>query len=91
MIETLLRLQRNGVQIFLATHDYVILKELDLQMTDEDDVAFHSLYRDADTGEISCKTVDRFEQMHPNAILDTFDSLYDRDVERALTGINTSQ
>ena len=24
-------LQRSGVQIFLATHDYVILKELDLQ------------------------------------------------------------
>ena len=31
VIETLLTLQRNGVQIFLATHDYVILKELDLQ------------------------------------------------------------
>lgn len=91
VIETLLTLQRNGVQIFLATHDYVILKELDLQMTDEDDVAFHSLYRDTETGEISCKTVDRFQHMHPNAILDTFDSLYDRDVERALTGINTSQ
>lgn len=31
MMEILLELQRQGVQIFLATHDYVILKELDLR------------------------------------------------------------
>ena len=31
LMEVLLALQRNGVQIFLATHDYVILKELDLR------------------------------------------------------------
>ena len=91
VIETLLLLQRGGVQIFLATHDYVVLKELDLQMTPDDEVAFHSLYRDAETDDIRCKTAGRFEHMHENAILDTFDSLYDRDIERALTGINMSQ
>ena len=31
VIDVLLELQRLGVQVFLATHDYVILKELDLQ------------------------------------------------------------
>ena len=91
VIETLLTLQRNGVQIFLATHDYVILKELDLQMTQNDNVAFHSLFRDDETNEINCRTVGQMHHMHHNAILDTFDSLYDRDVERALKGINTSQ
>ena len=45
VIEVLLELQRLGVQIFLATHDYVILKELDLQAREGDRVAFHSLYR----------------------------------------------
>lgn len=84
VIETLLTLQRTGVQVFLATHDYVILKELDLQMTRVDSVAFHSLYRDAKTGEISCKTVDRLEHMHSNAILDTFSDLYDRDIAVSL-------
>ena len=49
----------------------------------DDNVAFHSLYRDDETSEISCKTVERFEHLYPNAILDTFDSLYDRDVEPA--------
>ena len=91
VIDALLTLQRHGLQVFLATHDYIILKELDLQMTQDDNVAFHSLYRDDETSEISCKTVARFEHMHSNAILDTFDSLYDRDVERALAGIDTSQ
>ena len=30
LMYVLLELQRNGVQVFLATHDYIILKELDL-------------------------------------------------------------
>ena len=55
VMSVLLELQRAGVQVFFATHDYVILKELDLQMTEEDNVAFHSLYRD-DDGEIACST-----------------------------------
>ena len=91
VIDALLTLQRHGLQVFLATHDYVILKELDLQATPEDRVAFHSLYRDPETDEIDCRTVDQLQQLHPNAILDTFDSLYDRDVERALAGISTTQ
>lgn len=33
VVDVLLRLQRAGVQVFLATHDYVILKELDLRTT----------------------------------------------------------
>ena len=84
VIDALLTLQRNGVQIFLATHDYVILKELDLRMTPDDAVAFHSLYRASDTDEIDCRTVDRLEHMHPNAIVDTFSDLYDRDAAETL-------
>ena len=45
VIDVLLKLQRMGVQVFFATHDYVILKELDLQQTGDDKIAFHSLYR----------------------------------------------
>ena len=56
VIEVLLELQRLGVQIFLATHDYVVLKELDLRAKEGDKVAFHSLYRSEKTGEIECQT-----------------------------------
>ena len=76
--------------MFLATHDYVILKEFDLRLKPDDKIAFHSLYRDPDTGEIDCITADNYLNIHPNAIADAFNSLYDRDVERALTGINTA-
>jgi hypothetical protein len=87
LIEILLELARGDVQVFLATHDYVILKELDLQKQDGDKVAFHSLYRDGDSGEIECHTADTYSGIHPNAIADAFATVYDREVERSLGGM----
>jgi len=84
VVNVLLGLQRNGVQIFLATHDYVILKELDLQRKSEDEVVFHSLHKKKENGEIACRSTDSFLEIDPNAIADTFDDLYDREVERSL-------
>ena len=85
VIEVLLELQRAGVQVFFATHDYVILKELDLQMTEEDAVAFHSLHRDED-GEIACRTTGHYLDIRPNAIDEAFTDLYDRQIERSFGG-----
>ena len=87
VVKVLLELQRMGVQIFIATHDYAILKELDLQGKEEDKIIFHSLYR-AD-GEIACRTVHTYLDIHPNAIAEAFDDLYDREVERSL-GVKTA-
>lgn len=86
VMNVLLELQRAGVQVLLATHDYVVLKELDLQMTDNDKVAFHALYRD-EAGEIACQTTDRYLDIRPNAIDQAFDDLYDREIERSLGGL----
>ena len=85
VISVLLELQRQGVQIFLATHDYVILEELALQIKDGDQVLFHSLYHD-DDGEIACRSVVNYLDIAPNAIADTFNRLYDRNVVRSLGG-----
>ena len=85
VIEILLELQRMGVQIFIATHDYVILKELDLQKKEGDKLAFHSLYRDGD-GELACHTSVSYLNIHPNAIAEAFTDLYDREGERSLSG-----
>ena len=87
VIEVLLELQRLGVQVFLATHDYVILKELDLQAKEGDKVAFHSLYRSEETGEIACQTSRAYSGIHPNAIADTFSTIYDREIRRSLAGL----
>ncbi len=83
MMEILLELQRQGVQIFLATHDYVILKELDLRRKKNDHVSFYSLYRD-ETQEIAVQTSLDYLQIHPNAIAEAFSDIYDREVEKRL-------
>ena len=84
VIEILLNLQRMDVQIFIATHDYAILKELDLRKKGDDRIAFHSLYRDSDSSEITVHTADTYLDIHPNAIAEAFDDLYDREVIRSL-------
>ena len=83
VIQILLELQRMGVQVFMATHDYAILKQLDLRATEGDQVAYHALYRDADN-QLACNTVHNYSNVSPNAIADAFDDLYDLDIERAI-------
>ena len=84
LVEILLELQRMGVQIFIATHDYVILKELDLRMNAQDQIAFHSLYREPENGPVHVHTTEFYLDIHPNAITQAFDSLYDREIRRSL-------
>ena len=87
LIEILLELQRSGVQVFLATHDYVILKEIDLRGRSQDKIRFHSLYRDDDTGAIQNHSTGEYLKIHPNAIAETFADLYDREIKRSLREI----
>lgn len=83
VIQILLELQRMGVQVFVATHDYAILKQLDLRATEGDQVAYHALYR-VDDNQIACNTAHNYLDVSPNAIADAFDDLYDLDIERAI-------
>ncbi len=83
LVNVLLELQRMGVQVLLATHDYVLLKEFDLRMTDDDKVSFHALYRDKESN-IRHAATDDFLSIDPNAIADTFLDIYDREVRRNL-------
>lgn len=84
VIEVLLSLQRLGVQIFLATHSYFVLKELDLRATKDDSVAFHALYRDPVTAEIKAETTSEYIAIQHNAISDMFAEIYDRDIDKEL-------
>jgi energy-coupling factor transporter ATP-binding protein EcfA2 len=86
VMDVLLELQRAGVQVFLATHDYVILKELDLRTTDADRVAYHAFYAGEETGGVGCDTTCNYRDIHPNAIADTFTDLYNREIRRSLQG-----
>ena len=81
LIGAILGLARQGVQVFLTTHSYVILKELDLQATAEDKVRFFSLK--ADNAGTQVIAADNFTMLEPNSILQQYGSLYDRDIRRA--------
>ena len=86
VIETVLELHRLGVQIFLATHDFSVLKELDLRRGQDDSVSFHALSRDRRTGRIECRTSDAYLGLEPNLIERSMTDLFDRDVRRSLGG-----
>lgn len=83
VIKILLELQSMGVQIFLATHDYVILKELDLQSKPNNKVFYHSLY--IKDSQIHLETTDHYLGLQQNAIMATFDKLYDRAITRTVS------
>ena len=87
LVECLLTLSRNGQQIIIATHNYVLLKWFDL-LTDPqkgDHITYHALYRNQHT-DIRCETNDNYKMLSENAIADTYSDLYDAEIERSLGG-----
>ena len=82
LVTVLLTLARHGVQIFLSTHSYVVLKELDLQGTPEDAVRYFAFGK-SDEGTRVSSSMD-FTTLSPNPILDQYDSLLSRDVQKSL-------
>lgn len=89
LVEILLELARNGQQIVLATHDYVLLKWFDLLMDrgKDDHVRFHSLYRDPNTAEIAVASTDDYLNIAPNPIDDAFGYLINQEIENDLGGL----
>jgi len=83
VVEVLLELQRMGVQVLLATHDYVFLKEFDLRAEQTDSLSFHALYRDSQR-KICHQSTQSFVDIDENAIADTFAELYNREVKKSL-------
>ena len=89
LVEILLELARNGQQIILATHDYVLLKWFDLLMDrgKDDHVRFHSLYRDPNTAEIAVASTDDYLNIAPNPIDDAFGYLINQEIENDMGGL----
>ena len=86
LVEVLLELARNGQQIVLATHDYVLLKWFDL-LVDKgkgDHVQYHALYRAEGVSGIKIESVDAYHLLDKNAISNVFSDLYDAEIDRSL-------
>jgi predicted ATPase len=89
LVQVLLELSRNGQQIVLATHDYVLLKWFDL-LTDvgkEDHVKFHAFVRDISSQKLEMYSTDHYSGLSETAISRTFSDLYDAEIERSLDGV----
>jgi len=82
LISAIFYLARRGMQVFLATHSYVILKELDLQANSADNVRFFSLHGSKSGTRVTTAT--SLSALEPNPISRQYASLYDRDLDRAL-------
>lgn len=85
VVNILLELQRMGVQIFITTHDYVLLKEFDLATTPSDNVLYHTLYKENDA--VKCASTNVMSEMSPNAIDDTFARLLDTEIQKGLSDL----
>lgn len=83
VVQILMELQRMGVQIFIATHDYVLLKEFELATTQEDSVLYHTLYKD-DAGVIRHNATNEMGTLFPNAIDETFARILDDEIKKGL-------
>lgn len=86
VVKILLELRKMGVQIFIATHDYVLLKEFELEATESDDILYHTLYFDND-GQVCHHSNRVIEELAPNAIDGTFASIMDREIQKGLIGL----
>lgn len=85
LVECLLTLSRNGQQIILATHNYVLLKWFDLLVdsSKDDHIMYHALYRD-ENKVIRSESESDYSMLSNNAIAETYGELYDEEITKAL-------
>lgn len=68
----LLELQRQGVQIFISTHDYMIASYFDVKRQEGDSVVFHSLSHAEGTDIIYYDKSKTFDDLKNNVIITAF-------------------
>ena len=80
LVKIMLELSRNGVQIFIATHDYFLAKYIEVLSNPNDAVAFHSLHK---TGEgVKCESDIKFSTLINNEIIAEKIRLYEAEIEK---------
>lgn len=85
IVEILLTLQREGVQIFVSTHDYFLSRYIEARKKETDAVLYHSLYLNEEN-KVSVEQNSSFKELKNNAILDTFMELYREEIRKAMDG-----
>ncbi len=82
IVDLLLDLQEDGVQIFIATHDYFIAKYLDARKRESSKLLYHALYKSDDTIHYECEKA--FMLLENNSISRQSVDLYKEEVEKVM-------
>jgi hypothetical protein len=82
LVEVILELSRHGVQIFIATHDYIFAKYVEVKMKEDNDVRFHALYK-TENG-VKCETQKKFTFLENNSITQENVNLYEAEVKKVM-------
>ncbi len=87
VVQILIELQRLGVQTFITTHNYNLLKEFDLQLLPSDQAQFNSLFRDPE-GNVKIASFSQYDDLQPNPIDEAFSDLADREIRQQMKGLS---
>ena len=86
IVDILLELHRLGVQVFLATHDYAVIKEFELAAKPGDRIKYHALYRPEGGDGAAIQSHEEAFMLSESPIARAMTSLYDREIARSLQG-----
>ncbi len=79
----LLTLGKLGVQIFIATHSYSFLKELELQREQLQAVRYFSLFTRQDREGVMAAPADNYAAIEPNLIADEYTRIYQLELNKS--------
>ena len=80
LVKIMLELSRNGVQIFIATHDYFLAKYFEVLCNENDSIGYHSLYKTNDG--VKCESGDKFTTLINNDIQEEKVRLYEAEINK---------
>ena len=82
LVDILFELSRRNVQVFLATHDYNLMKYFSVKKNGSSEVAFFNLYK---TGSrVAYEREDDYDLLEHNSIIDANTRLLEAEIERVL-------
>ena len=84
LVNILLELANNGVQIFIATHEYKLVRYFDVRKNKDIPVLYHNLTKQAGNGQISCKSYTRYAEMRNNLLERANENLFEAVVADAM-------
>jgi len=85
LVDMLYKLKSDGVQIFLASHSYLLAKYIDIKKQSEEDVLFISLYKN-EAGEIKTARASSYSLLDRNPIETAEEHLFNAVITKSMGG-----